>query len=217
MVNNDDKIRIAFVEDNQVFYNALKMLILENNRFNLVGFYFSAESLIYELPFIEPEIILLDLDLPGMKGTEAIAILKAKFPKLKILVLTAHDDDENIFIALRRGADGYILKKDSLETLDEKIITIVNNGASISTDVSKKLLNYLQSDSNHDYFPEIKKLSEREIEILKLISEGYINKEIADKLYYSVETIKKNIQQIFEKLNVRNRSEAIKVFIANRN
>ena len=213
MVNMDKNIKIAFVEDNQVFFQALKILLLENKNFDLVGMFSNAESLIRELSFTLPDVVIMDLDLPGMSGIEAIQLIKKQFTSIKILVLTVHDDEDRIFKSLRAGADGYLLKKNSLESLDEKIYTIINEGSPISVEVSKKVLSYFQKDLNLKNVPELKTLTEKELEILELISEGHLNKEIADKMFTSIDSVKKHVQMIYEKLNVRNRSEAINMFL----
>ena len=113
------KISIAFIEDNQVFYQALKLLLLESKSFDLVGMFSNAESFIKDYPFIKPEIVLMDINLPGISGIEAVERMKTEFPEIKIIMLTVHDDDENIFNSLKAGADGYLLKKNALESLEE--------------------------------------------------------------------------------------------------
>ena len=109
------KIKIAFVEDNNLFYQSLKLLLLESEEFDIVGMFSNAESLIKDFPYINPEIVLMDLNLPGMSGVETVSIIKKDFPETKLIILTVLEDDDNIFNSLKAGADGYLLKKDSLE------------------------------------------------------------------------------------------------------
>lgn len=205
------KIKIAFVEDNQVFFQAIKLLILENPNFDLVGMYTNAESIITELDFIAPDIVLMDIDLPGMTGIEAVSQIKKIKPATKIVMLTVHDDEDKIFSALKKGANGYLLKKNSLEKLAEEIILITEGGAPISPTIANKIIAFFKQEENAD----LKTLSDKELQILKLIAQGMLNKEIADKVFLSIDSVKKYTQSIYEKLHVRNRSEAVNKYLSN--
>ena len=134
------KIKIAFVEDNNLFYQSLKLLLLESEEFDIVGMFSNAESLIKDFPYINPEIVLMDLNLPGMSGVEAVSIIKKDFPETKLIILTVLEDDDNIFNSLKAGADGYLLKKDSLEKLTENILLIREGGAPITPSIAKKII-----------------------------------------------------------------------------
>lgn len=204
------KIKIAFVEDNHLFYQALKLLLFDSEQFDIVGMFSNAESFIKDFPYINPEIVLMDINLPGMRGLEAVSIIKKDSPNTKLIILTVLEDDENIFNALKAGADGYLLKRDSLEKLTENIMVIKSGGAAITPSIAKKIIDYFKSGSSTN--SEIETLSERELDVLNHISNGLLNKEIADKLFLSVDAIKKNTQNIYQKLQVRNRSEAIKKY-----
>ncbi|WP_028122669.1 response regulator [Epilithonimonas tenax] len=206
----DNKIKIAFVEDNHLFYQALKLLLFDSEQFDIVGMFSNAESCIKDFPYIHPEIVLMDISLPGMHGLEAVSIIKKDYPNTKLIVLTVLEDDENIFNALKAGADGYLLKRDSLEKLTENIMVIQSGGAAIAPSIAKKIVDYFRVVNSNT--SEIETLSERELEVLNHISNGLLNKEIADKLFLSVDAIKKNTQSIYQKLQVRNRTEAIKKY-----
>lgn len=199
------KTKIAFVEDNTIFYKALKLLLFESEKFDVVGMFSNAESLIKDFPYINPEIILMDINLPGMTGVEAVSIIKKEFPNAKQIILTVLEDDENVFNSLKAGADGYLLKRNSLEKLEENIMMIKDGGAPISPSIASKIINYFQTQENDNLSSEINNLSVRELEVLVLISNGHLNKEIADKLFLSIDAIKKIAQNIYEKLQVRNR------------
>ena len=207
------KIKIAFVEDNNLFYQSLKLLLLESEEFDIVGMFSNAESLIKDFPYINPEIVLMDLNLPGMSGVETVSIIKKDFPETKLIILTVLEDDDNIFNSLKAGADGYLLKKDSLEKLTENILLIREGGAPITPSIAKKIIDYFKTDNNGNSISEINTLTSRELEVLNHISHGLLNKEIADKLFLSIDAIKKIAQNIKEKLQVRNRSEAIKKYL----
>ncbi len=208
------KISIAFIEDNHVFYQALKLLLIESKNFDLVGMFSNAESFIKDFPYIKPEIVLMDINLPGISGIEAVEKIKVEHPEVKIIILTVHDDDENIFNSLKAGADGYLLKKNALETLEESILLIKDGGSPITPVIANKIINYFKlKEENEITNDELSSLNIREIQVLNYISEGLLNKEIAEKIFLSVDSIKKITQAIYEKLQVRNRSEAIKKFL----
>lgn len=207
------KTSIAFIEDNQIFYQALKLLLLESKNFDLVGIFSNAESFIKDYPFIKPEIVLMDINLPGISGIEAVERMKTEFPEIKIIMLTVHDDDENIFNSLKAGADGYLLKKNALESLEESILLIKDGGSPITPIIANKIINFFKTKETETINDELSNLTSREINVLNYIAEGFLNKEIADKLFLSVDSIKKITQSIYEKLQVRNRSEAIKKYL----
>mgnify|MGYP002146631846 FL=1 len=210
------KTKIAFVEDNQIFYQALKLLLIENQNFDLVGMFSNAESFIQEYPFIKPEIVLMDINLPGISGIEAVQKIKMNFPDSKFIMLTVLDDEEKIFQSLKAGADGYLLKKNALENLEENILMIKNGGSPLTPVIAQKIIRYFKSTENPQICQEIELLSPRELIVLGYISEGLLNKEIADKMFLSVDAIKKIAQNIYEKLQVRNRSEAINKYLNQR-
>lgn len=210
------KIKIAFVEDNNLFYQSLKLLLLESEEFDIVGMFSNAESLIRDFPYILPEIVLMDINLPGMSGVEAVSAIKKDYPETKLIILTVLEDDDNVFNSLKAGADGYLLKKDSLEKITEKILLIKEGGAPITSSIAKKIIDYFKSENDRNNYLEINTLTPRELEVLNHISNGLLNKEIADKLFLSIDAIKKIAQSIYEKLQVRNRSEAIKKYLNNK-
>jgi len=209
-------IKIAFIEDNNLFYQALKLLLFESKEFDIVGMFSNAESLIKDFPYINPEIVLIDINLPGISGVEAVSILKRDYPETKLIILTVLEDDDHIFNSLKAGADGYLLKKDSLEKLAENIMVIQDDGAPITPSIAKKIIQYFRTENAGTIETEISTLSPRELEILNHISNGLLNKEIADRLFLSIDAIKKIVQSIYEKLHVRNRGEAIKKFLDQR-
>lgn len=205
------KIKIAFIEDNHLFYQALKLLLLDSNKFDIVGMFSNAESLIKDFPYINPEIVLIDINLPGMSGIEAISVIKKNYPETKLIILTVLEDDENIFNSLKAGADGYLLKKDSLEKLSDNIMLIQSGGAPITPSIAKNIIDYFKNASEETL--EIDTLNQREMAVLTYISDGLLNKEIAEKLFLSIDTVKKITQSTYQKLQVRNRSEAIKKYL----
>jgi len=183
----------------------------KNERVELVGAFSTAEGLLSELNYIMPNLILMDLDLPKISGIEAIIKIKEIDARIRVIVLTVFDDEETIFDSLKAGADGYLLKKDSANFIDEQILFIDKNEAAISPSIALKVINYFRNKKQN--VPEINELNDRELQVLEFIAKGYLNKEIADKLFLSIDSIKKIAQNIYQKLYVRNRSEAIKKYL----
>jgi NarL family two-component system response regulator LiaR len=206
-------IKVAFVEDNPVFFQIIKQKLKNNSNVDLVGAFSTAESLLNEISYITPDIILMDLELPKMSGIEAIEIIKGGKINTRVIVLTIFDDDENIFKSLKAGADGYLLKKDAVAFIEDKILFLNKNEAPISPSIALKVISYFRSKKQN--VSEFHELTERELIVLEFIAKGYMNKEIADKLFLSVDSIKKISQTVYHKLYVRNRSEAIKKYLEN--
>ncbi len=157
------------------------------------------------------DLIFMDIEMPKMNGIEATEIIKNKYPQIKILMLTVFDNDESIFNAIKAGADGYLLKETKADKLHEAVHEILNGGATLSPSIAQKamrlLLNPITIVSEKD--KKLVELSPREIEVLEQLSKGLNNKRIADNLFLSVSTVKKHIENIFTKLQVHNRIEAI--------
>jgi DNA-binding NarL/FixJ family response regulator len=208
-------IKVVFVEDNMVFHKGLKLVLQNSNEIDLVGMYSTAESLINDFDFIAPDVVIMDIDLPGMNGIEAISILKKQNVATKFLVLTVHEN-ENLIQALKSGADGYLVKKNSFDYLELEIINLYKGGFPITPNILDEFKNYFQNSSNqkNNKSKILEQLTEKEQHVLELISEGYLNKEIADKINLSLDSIKKITQHLYEKLEVRNRSEAVNKYLS---
>jgi DNA-binding NarL/FixJ family response regulator len=157
------------------------------------------------------DLIFMDIEMPKMNGIQATEIIKNKYPQIKILMITVFDNDENIFKAIKAGADGYLLKETKADKLHEAIHEILSGGATMSPSIAQKtmrlLMNPLVIASEKD--KELVELSPREIEVLEQLSKGLKNQLIANNLFLSVSTVKKHIENIFNKLQVHNRIEAI--------
>jgi DNA-binding NarL/FixJ family response regulator len=202
-------IKVCFIEDSPVSYRALKILLEESPQIDLVGMYSNAESFLAEYAFVQPDIVVIDLDLPGMSGIEAIYTVKLEFPNAKFLVLTVHEEEEMIFNALRAGAGGYLLKKKSFDNIVEEIILFNEEGAPITPQIASKIVNYFKQERGYSV---LNKLTEKEKEILEMIVDGFLYKEIANKKSITIDGIKKHVGNIYEKLQVHTRSEAIKKY-----
>jgi len=164
-------------------------------------------------PEAQPQLVLMDIDMPVMNGIEAIAIGTVKFPSVKFLVLTVFDDDEKIFEAIQAGANGYLLKDDSATQLIEAISNAMDyNGVPMSPAIARKTLQWMKSGATPAAAePQKELLTEREIEILKLMVEGHDYKKIAERLFISPLTVRTHTSKIYDKLHVNSKAQAIQV------
>ena len=201
--------RICIIDDQQISLDALSVIFNKSQHLEIIGKFTSAESFINQYEILLPDITIMDLDLPGVTGIEAIMILKSSHPDAKFLVLTNHNDDERLFNALRAGASGYLLKKDSYANLEAAIISILEGGAPMSPEIARKVILYFKETGDLNGFNS---LTEKEKDILKYLVDGFLYKEIAEKLSVSLNTIKNHTPIIYQKLQVRSRSEAIKKY-----
>lgn len=204
-------IRVALVEDDAQVREGLRLLIDRSKRCACVGAYGSAEEALANLPASAAEVVLMDIHLPGMSGIECIRELKARLPKLLIMMLTVFEDQDEIFQSLAAGASGYLLKQTQPANLLEAIIELHRGGAPMSTQIARRVVEAFREPApNADATAS---LSPREKEIIVRLGDGYLYKEIASQLGISVETVRTHIHNIYEKLHVRTRTEAVmKVF-----
>ena len=203
-------ITVSVVEDNDQFRNALEAIIKEQDDLALAGSYDSAEKALYGLVESPPDIVIADISLPGMRGTELIIHLKDKMQQTQFMVCSIHDDNDTIFEALKCGASGYILKDPvTAAEIIKAIRDLYNGGSPMSPYIAKKVIGSFQKPSIHD---EHSLLSIREKEVLELLAKGLLYKEIADKLGVTHETVKKHLKNIYQKLHVHNKIEALNKF-----
>ncbi len=204
-------IRVALVEDNASFRRQLAQLIGETAGFECAGAFSDAESALAGIPASVPDVVLMDIRLPGMSGVKCVARLKEKLPDVKVVMLTAYDDSETIFQALENGASGYLLKRTPPADLLRSIEDVQNGGAPMNSHIARLVV---QSFHRRGSSPRpAENLTAREEEVLRLVAQGYINKEIADSLGISPETVRQHLKNCYAKLHVRTRTEAaMKVF-----
>jgi DNA-binding NarL/FixJ family response regulator len=205
MMNKTD---VIIIEDNELLRDSLKEAINKSSSINCINAFGSGEA---ALEFIEseelvPDIILLDIGLPGMSGIELIPELKKLSPSSKIIIITIHDDDENVFNAICAGASGYLLKDLSSDSIVNSISEVMSGGAPMNSHIAKKVLNMFRDQNIKS---EGYDLSEREKEILSHLIEGLSKKQIADKIFLSHHTVDSHIRNIYAKLEVHSRSSAI--------
>lgn len=203
------KTRIAIVEDNRGLRDSITEWLQEANETELVAACPSAETALRELPPKKPDVVLMDINLPGADGIECVTKLKPLLPETQFLMLTAYEDAQRIFAALEAGASGYLLKRASRDQLLQAIIEIRNGGSPMSAQIARKVVQSFQKTQPSPDFA----LSPRETEILKLLAEGLLYKEIADRFGNSIYTINAHIRRIYEKLHVQSRSQAVAKFM----
>jgi DNA-binding NarL/FixJ family response regulator len=200
-------IRIAIVEDEKAIRNGLKLLIDGTEGYKCVALYPNAEEALRRIFDADPDVVLMDIHLPGMSGIECVQQLKKQNPNFQIVMLTIYEDDEEIFKSLAAGAHGYILKKTPPAKLLEAITEVHNGGSPMSSQIARRVVDFFQTKEVNS--KQTDKLTEREQEILSFLSKGYRYKEIADVLCISIETVRTHIRNIYEKLHVHSRTEAL--------
>jgi DNA-binding NarL/FixJ family response regulator len=200
------RISVSIVEDDLGTRTHLAALLRGESRLKLLHTYASGEEAVRRIPTEPPDVALVDIKMSGMSGIECVARLKAALPKVRVLMLTTYQDSELIFNALRAGANGYLLKEMPAAELIHAIEQAHEGGAPMSMQIARQVVAYfhqLQKPSS-----EVEKLTPRERDILALLAQGYLYKEIADKLGISLNTVKSYQQVIYEKLHVQSRTEA---------
>lgn len=203
-------IIVAIVEDIKDIREGLKLLIDNCDGFACSEVYVNAEDAVKGLPQSKPDVVLMDINLPGISGIEAVRQLKDKCPNTQFIMSTVYEDDENIFESLKAGASGYLLKKTAPTRILDAITEVYNGGSPMSTQIARKVIASFQRKGSID---EVDILTPKEKEILKALSKGLRYKEIADEMNIGMETVRSHARKIYEKLQVQSRTEALnKVF-----
>ena len=204
-------ISVSIVEDNDKLRGTLARALNRADGFRCVSQYLNAEDALKDLPNVKPNVVLMDINLPGMNGVECVRQLKKLLPEIQVMMLTVYEDTENIFDALAAGANGYMLKRTSSKELLEAIHDVQRGGSPMTMHIARKVVQSFQRTAAAEAQTET--LSEREQQVLDLLSQGLMYKEIADKLQISYETVHTYIRRIYEKLQVRTRTEAVAKFL----
>jgi DNA-binding NarL/FixJ family response regulator len=204
-------VTVSIVEDNEQLRGTLARVISRAEGFRCLSQFGDAESALEGLPKEPPEVVLMDINLPGMNGVECVRRLKQTAPQILVLMLTVYEDTENIFNALAAGAAGYLLKRTKSSELLEAIREVHRGGSPMTTHIARKVTQSFQRAGRSPQPTE--NLSEREQEVLDCLSQGFLYKEIAEKLGISYETVHTYIRRIYEKLQVRTRTEAVAKFL----
>jgi len=204
-------IRVAIFEDNKLVRDALEAILNGTPGYSCCGAYADAQLVSSRVKSSLPDVVLMDIEMPGLSGIEATRMLAHEFPEIKVLIQTVFNDSEKIFQALSAGASGYVLKTDPPTKQIEAINEVFNGGAPMSSSVAKKVLQFFTHKNVVLVIPESNdyQLSEREKGILLLMVEGNNYKTIAEKAFISYETVRTHVKKIYKKLHVASRSEAI--------
>jgi len=205
-------VRLALVEDVAEMRESWRQLIDGLPGFRCIRACASGTEAVRELPAVKPDVVVMDIQMPGMTGIECTARLKQLMPETPILILTVSADNQTVFSALEAGADGYLLKRSRPEQLQTAILDVLAGGAPMTSEIARRVVaSFRQRSVQRD---ETARLTPREEEVLTLLSKGFANKEIADKMSVSYETVRDHLKHIYEKLHVHSRTEAVARYLS---
>ena len=200
-------IRVIIFEDLELIREYLQQIISACRDFTFVASFADAKDVVKAIEATQPDVVLMDIQMPGISGIQALRTIKEKFPAVQVLMQTVLDDDDKIFDAICAGASGYLLKNTADEKIIEAIKNIYEGGVPFSPSVARKVLNLVKPASvqnNVDF-----NLSKRELEILNCLVQGMSYKMVANACFISIDTVKTHIRNIYEKLHVNSKSEAV--------
>ncbi len=208
------EISVCIVDDNRELRNALEEIISMSEGYLCIGTIGTAEDAINQLPILQPEVVLMDINLgTEQSGIDVVRVLKPQMPDTNFMMCTVYEEDDKIFQALSAGASGYILKKTDPARMLEAIRELYEGGAPMSSQIARKVVvAFRQQTVSNTEGENLDMLSNREKEILELLSRGLMYKEIASQLFLSPETVRKHVYHIYEKLHVNNRVAAVNKF-----
>ena len=207
MENKKENIVITLVEDNKEIRDGFDVLISGSKGFSCAATFADAESALKKIPSMNVDVVLMDINLPKMNGIECVKKLKPLLPNTQIIMLTMYEDSEHVFEALKAGAAGYLLKRTSPNKILEAVKEVLEGGSPMSMQIARMVVKSFNEKSVNSKLDQ--KLTEREMEILSHLSKGMRYQEIADTLFISVETVRTHLRKIYEKLQVRNSTEAV--------
>jgi DNA-binding NarL/FixJ family response regulator len=201
------QIKVAIVEDDEGIRGSLSALIKRAKDFKLIGEFANGETALKEISKLMPDVVLMDINLPGMKGYECVRQLKGEHPAIQFLILTVYEDSDSLFNSLRAGASGYLLKRTASARLLEAIRDVYDGGAPMTPQLARRVVQFFSKPA-----PEaasIAKLTPAEQKFLDHLANGYAYKEIADRLGISIDTVRSYVRTVYEKLHVHSRTEAV--------
>jgi len=198
-------ISLSIIEDQSDMRESLVECLGRAPGLRCVGAHASGEEGLRDIPGENPDVVLMDINLPGMNGIQCVARLKEHMPKIQVLMLTTYDDGDLIFDSLRAGANGYLLKNMPQRELVQAVQQVHAGGAPMSLQIARKVINHFHKAKSAS---ELEQLTARELEILRLLAKGHMYKEIADHLAISMSTVRTHITSVYEKLHVHSRTEA---------
>jgi two-component system response regulator DevR len=203
-----ETIRVLIVDDHPIVRQGVRSVLANHADIEVVGEAEGAASLFANLATLKPDVVLLDIRMPGQNGIEITQRLKREHPEVKVILLSTYDDEEFLFGALRAGAEGYLLKSASNEVLASSIRQVGRGERLLSPTLLTKVMREFQ-DLAQEKTRSDSGLSDQELKVLRMIADGATNKEIAEKLFWSEVTVKRKVQDILEKMGVANRAQAV--------
>ncbi|MCF6269462.1 MAG: response regulator transcription factor [Melioribacteraceae bacterium] len=206
-MNKKNKISVAIVDDKKDIRENLEILLNSSANIDCIGTFPNYHSAVNNIPDLEPDVVLMDINMPGKSGIDCIKNLKPKMLQTQFIMLTMYDDSEMVFEALTNGAAGYLLKRTTPHELLDSIVEVYNGGSPMSMEIARMVVDSFKQELRKNKIKE--KLTKREWEILGHLSKGMRYKEIAEQLYISVETVRSHLRKIYEKLQVRSATEAV--------
>lgn len=202
-------IKVSIVDDDEGIRSSLAALIGRASALQLCGEYCNAETALDEIPVNLPDVVLMDINLPGMNGVECVQKLKVAFPELQVLMLTVYEDSDSLFNSFKAGASGYLLKRTASARLLEAIQDVHAGGSPMTPQLARRVVQFFNGPQDSP----ISRLTANEREFLGHLSHGYTYKEIADCMKLSIDTIRNYVRIVYEKLHVHSRTEAVVKYI----
>ncbi len=199
-------IKVAIVDDDEGIRTSLAALIKRAPAFRLAGDYPDAETALKEIPQRPPDVVLMDINLPGMKGYECVRQLKVQLPQVQFLMLTVYEDSESLFNSLKAGASGYLLKRTASERLLDAIRDVHAGGSPMTPQLARRVVMFFNQPAKDAV---VAQLTPGEKEFLDQLAKGYAYKEIADRMNISIDTVRSYVRTVYEKLHVHSRTEAV--------
>src|SRR5215469_5402646 len=207
-VAQDMQIKVAIVDDDEGIRASLAALIRRSPSFKLTGDYADGETAIKEIPRHPPDVVLMDINMPGMKGFECVRQIKTAMPQVQFLMLTVYEDSDSLFSSLKAGASGYLLKRTASSRLLEAIRDVHSGGAPMSPHLARRVVQFFSKPEGGSE-SAISGLTPGEKEFLDQLANGYAYKEIADRMKISIDTVRSYVRTVYEKLHVHSRTEAV--------
>jgi DNA-binding NarL/FixJ family response regulator len=210
-VDDTMPIKVAIVDDDEGIRASLATLIRRAPALRLGGEYADGESALKEIPRHPPDVVLMDVNLPGMKGYECVRQLKNAVPEVQFLMLTVYEDSDSLFNSLKAGASGYLLKRTTSARLLDAIHDVHTGGAPMTPQLARRVVQFFSSRPSGG--SEVSRLTAGEREFLEQLAKGYAYKEIADRMSISIDTVRSYVRTVYEKLHVHSRTEAVVKFL----
>lgn len=206
-------IKVCIYEDNSHLRESLTEMLELSPVFSMLAAFENCNNIVQDVEIYNPEVLLMDIDMPGINGIKGISMARQVNPAIKILMFTVFDDDEKIFAAIKAGADGYLLKKTPPEKIIEALTDIYNGGGAMTPAIARKVLSQFTSDTPS---PDKEKLTDKEKEVLGYLVKGHSHKMIGAELNISIDTVRTHLRRIYSKLHVNSMTQAVSRAIKDR-